>query len=331
LSSASTRTAALDVAERTELIPAISAALQAEYVFPDMATKMVQALQAHAQRGDYAAISDGKALATRLTADLRAVSHDGHLGAEYHPEGARTEPENWSLEDLKGMRAEAEHSNFDFRKVERMDGNVGYIDVRYFYDAYLAADTISAAMSFVAHMDALIIDLRQNPGGEPTGVTFFASFLFDTRTHLHDLLVRRGDRVEQIWTSQVTGPSFGGQKPVYVLVSKATFSGAECLAITLKELKRAVIVGETTGGGAHLTRQFKVTEHFAVWVPFGRGVSLITQTDWEGVGVTPDVAVPATDALRTAYRAALRRIAASTTDVAKKQAVEQLLAAPSKK
>jgi hypothetical protein len=143
LFSARQPAAALDAAERAQLIPALCAALQNEYVYPDLAKKMADALQADAQRGDYASISDP------------------------------------------------------------MDGNVGYVDLRSFYDPYLAADAMSAAMHLIAHTDALILDLRENRGGEPTGVAFFESFLFDTRTHLNDILVRRGDRVEQYWTSQV--------------------------------------------------------------------------------------------------------------------------------
>ena len=94
----------------------------------------------------------------------------------------------------------------------------------------------------------------------------------------------------------------------------------------LKNLKRAVIVGETTRGGAHLTRPFRVTEHFEMWVPVARGLSPITHKDWEGTGVAPDVAVPAADALNTAYRAALKQILASTKDAEQKRSVQQVLA-----
>ena len=331
LLSTATRTAALDATERSQLIPSICAALRTEYVYPDAASKLVDALQVRAQRGDYESISEGDALATRLTADLREVSRDRHLSVQYHPEGAHTDPENWSIEDSERSRGKAERDNFSFRKVERMDGNVGYLDFRGFYEPYLAASAMSAAMGLVARTDALIIDLRQNRGGEPTGVAFLASFLFDTRTHLNDIFVRRGDRLEQYWTSQLPPLVFGGKKPVYVLTSKATFSAAEDFTYALKNLKRAVVVGETTGGGAHPTREFQVTEHFAVGVPFARSLSPITHTDWEGTGVSPDIAVPARDALRTAYRAALRQIIASTQDPEQKRSVEQLLKAPSVK
>lgn len=270
--------AALDASERAQLIPAICAVLQAEYVLPDTAAKVVSALQANAQRGDYAAISDGLALAKRVTDDMRAISRDGHLGAVYHPAGARTEPENLSIADLDGMREQGRRLNNGFRKVERLEGNVGYIDLRGFWDPYLASGVMNAAMAFVANADALIIDLRQNRGGEPNGVAYLASFLFEMRTRLNDIVMRRGDRVEQYWTTRVAGPIFGGQKPLYLLTSKSTFSAAEDFTYALKHLKRAVVVGETTGGGAHPTRPVKVTEHFAVWVPFARSMNPITHT-----------------------------------------------------
>jgi retinol-binding protein 3 len=316
-----------DASERSLLVAAVADALQSEYVYPELAAKMGDALRAHAKHGDYAAIGDGAALADKLTADLRAVSHDRHLSVGLHADGARSEPEGApSIEDMQRWREDAARDNFGFRKVERMDGNIGYLDFRSFVEPYLSADTASAAMAFVANADALIIDLRQNGGGEPEMVARMASYLFDTRTHLNDIYMRRGDRLEQYWTTRLAGPAFGGRKPLDVLTSKATFSAAEDFTYALKNLKRGVIVGETTGGGAHPTRAIKVSEHFAVAVPFARSISPITHTDWEGAGVAPDLAVPAADALRTAYRAALQRILAATRDAKRKQELEALLA-----
>ena len=331
LSFPAARATALDASERAQVIPAICAVLEAEYVFPDVAAKMAAALQEQARRGEYVAVSDGPALATRLTTELQAMSRDGHLGVEYHPAGARTQPENSSIADLDGMREQGEHLNYGFRKLERMEGNVGYIDLRGFWDPYLASGVMNSAMAFVANTDALIVDLRQNRGGEPNGVAYLASFLFETRTRLNDIIMRRGNRVEQYWTTRMDGLIFGGQKPIYILTSKTTFSAAEDFTYALKHLKRAIVVGETTGGGAHPTRQVRVTEHFAVSVPFARSVSPVTHTDWEGTGVTPDISVPAAVALSTAHRAALRQLVASIRDPKEKRAIEKLLADASAK
>jgi C-terminal processing protease CtpA/Prc len=180
-------------------------------------------------------------------------------------------------------------------------------------------------MSFVADTDALIVDLRRNGGGDPAMVAYVLSYLFDTRTHLNDLRYGRGDRLEQFWTAPVPGQVFGGTKPVFVLTSRETFSGAEDFAYALKILKRARIVGETTGGGAHPAREFKVSEHFTVAVPYARSVSPITNANWEGTGVVPDIAVPADDALRVAYRAAVEGLRDATQDAGRKQALQDVL------
>jgi C-terminal processing protease CtpA/Prc len=141
-----------------------------------------------------------------------------------------------------------------------------------------------------------------------------AGYLFDERTHLNDIYFRSGDRLEQYWTPYQHCRVFGGKKPVYVVTSHETFSGAEDFTYALKNLKRAKIIGEVTGGGAHPTRPFKVTDHFVVAVPFARGVSPITRTDWEGTGIEPEVVVPADDALKAAYRTALEYLVGTTTD-----------------
>ena len=141
--------------------------------------------------------------------------------------------------------------NFGFEKVERLSGNIGYLDFRNFEDPKLASETAAAAMTFLANTDALIIDLRQNGGGEPEMVAFVASYLFDKKTHLNDIYDRPANRTEEFWTKEtVPGKKFGGEKPVFVLTSHYTFSGAEEFSYNLKNLKRATIIGETTGSFA---------------------------------------------------------------------------------
>ena len=58
--------------------------------------------------------------------------------------------------------------------------------------------------------------------------------------------------------------------PVYVLTSNKTFSAAEEFTYNLKNLKRATIIGETTGGGAHPGGVMPVAERFNMFVPTGR-------------------------------------------------------------
>jgi C-terminal processing protease CtpA/Prc len=181
-------------------------------------------------------------------------------------------------------------------------------------------------MSFLAHTDALIIDLRRNGGGEPAMIAYVLSYLFDEPTHLNDIYERVGDKTQQWWTMpHVPGQRFGAKKPVYVLTSRTTFSGGEEFAYNLKNLKRATLIGETTGGGAHPVRAVKVSQHFAIGVPFARAISPITRTNWEGTGVTPDVPKPADQALDTAYVMALEKIVEMTDNPRQKEQLQGLL------
>lgn len=107
------------------------------------------------------------------------------------------------------------------------------------------------------------------------------------------------------------GERFGHEKDVYVLTSKSTFSAAEDFSFAMKNLKRVTIVGETTGGGAHPGETVRLAPHFDMFVPRGSAYDRKTNTDWEGVGVTPDFSVKAEDALKTAQVIVLKKMAAT--------------------
>ncbi|HET9253131.1 MAG TPA: S41 family peptidase, partial [Candidatus Eisenbacteria bacterium] len=202
-----------------------------------------------------------------------------------------------------------------FRKVERLPGNVGYLRLDRFVDPELGGGTAAAAMSFLANTDALIVDLRQNGGGTPLMVALLASYLFEsTPVHLNSIYDRLEDLTKQIWSyPYLAGPRYLG-KDVFVLTAPRTFSGAEEFAYDLKALKRATIVGERTRGGAHPGSIRQVHEHFAVMVPTGRAINPVTNSNWEGVGVEPDIAAPADSALVVAHRAALTKLIEKTKD-----------------
>ncbi len=327
IGSATAQETAVTPDERAEVIKNSVIRLNAEYIDPSLAKRMGQSLTRRAKQGEYEGIGNGQALADKLTADLRAVSHDKHLWVGYQPGGARDEPvDGPSSAELDQWRDAVARDNFAFDKVERMQGNIGYMKFRIFAYPYLAAETAAAAMTFVAHTDALIIDLRDNMGGDPAMVSFMLSYLFDGPTRLNDIQFRNGNRIREYWTlPHVPGQRFGGTKPLYVLTSRATFSAAEDFAYALKTTKRAQIVGEASGGGAHPSRAFKVSEHFVVSIPYARSVSPITHDNWEGKGVPPDVAIPADQALATAYRAALETLATQTNEQGRKTELRELL------
>ena len=188
-----------------------------------------------------------------------------------------------------------------FEKVDVLDGGIGYLKLNGFADVASCETYATAAMDSLATARSLIIDLRDNTGGSPQMISYIASYLFDERTHLNDLWERPSGRTVEFWTrDSVPGRRFGGKKPIYVLTSARTFSGGEEFAYDLQALKRAVVVGERTGGGAHLTAPRRIDDHFTLSVPFARAVNPVTHANWEGVGVAPTVEVTAADALQVA-------------------------------
>jgi C-terminal processing protease CtpA/Prc len=216
--------------------------------------------------------------------------------------------------------------NYGFEKLERMQGNIGYIDLRGFMDPVAGADTVAAAMGFVANTDTLIFDLRQNGGGDPTMIALISSYLFgDKPVHLNDMYFREGDRTEEFWTKPQTAAKHFGDKDIYVLTSSRTFSGAEEFANNMKVLKRATLIGETTGGGANPGGVVRLNEHFGAFVPVGRAVNPITKTNWEGVGVEPDIKAPKEQALKIAYIMALNKQVERTKDENFKGALKELI------
>jgi retinol-binding protein 3 len=302
----------IDAATRAKVVDGAVAALNDTYVFPDAAKKMEEAVRAHQKKGDYDSIADGDDFAKRLTDDFQAVSHDRHLHVMFSP--APLPDFDSQKPDSKReaeKRKEMERMNCGFNKAELLEGNVGYLKFDFFADPAVCGPTVVAAMNFLANVDAIIFDLRENGGGDPKMVAFVSSYLFAGRTHLNDLWTRQGDVTEQFWTDPyVPGKRLDG-KPAFVLTSKNTFSGGEEFTNNLKVLKRATIVGETTGGGAHPVRPHRITDNFAIGVPFARAINPVTHTNWEGTGVEPDVKVSAADALNTAKKLAAEKLQAA--------------------
>ena len=319
----------VDAAMRSAVIEDALKKLNDYYVFPETAKKMEQAVRDRIARKEYDQITSAKTLATTLQSHLQEVSHDKHLRVMYSaratpPETERREP---SPEEQARQLEFLRTINFGFEKVERLAGNVGYLDLRGFLPAQLGAETVVAAMNFVANTDALIIDLRRNGGGDPAMVALISSYLFGAEpVHLNDLYFRPDNTTRQWWTlPYVPGKRYGEKKEVYVLTSKRTFSAAEEFTYNLKNLKRARIVGETTGGGAHPGGGRRINEHFAIWVPSGRAINPISKTNWEGTGVTPDVDVPADQALKVAHIAAMNRVLEKVTEPERQDAIKQAI------
>jgi hypothetical protein len=300
----------IDAATRIRVIDGAIAQMNEFYVFPETAKKMGEAVKSKQKKGDYDSITDGDAFARMLTQNFQDVSHDKHLHVNYSPAPMPDRPEGPpSADELARYRKDMERMNCGFDKVEILSGNVGYLKFDMFADPDICGPTAVAAMNFLANVDAIIFDLRENGGGDPKMIAFLSTYLFSGATHLNDLWERKGDVTHQYWTlPYVPGKRLGDKPPAYVLTSKETFSGAEEFSYNLKNLKRATIIGETTGGGAHPVSGHRIDDHFMIGVPFARAINPISKTNWEGTGVEPDVRVPAADALATAQKLAAEKL-----------------------
>lgn len=313
----------IDAKTRSAVIDGVLDRLNRAYVFPDVAGKMATAVKERQGKGEYDGINSSAAFAQTLTEHLRAVSHDKHLRVNYFHDPPPDRP----LEDNpESARKQMAFNNFGFEKVERLPGNIGYIDLRGFMNAEFAKETGAAAMNLVANSDALIIDLRNNGGGDPAMVAFVTSYLYGPEpVHLNDLYWRPSNETQEWWTLRSVPGKRMPKTDVYVITSRRTFSAAEEFTYNLKNLKRATIVGEQTGGGAHPGGPQRVNEHFAVWVPSGRAINPISKTNWEGEGVKPDVEAPAEKALTTAHLLALKKVTGRTSDPMLKQRFERVM------
>jgi hypothetical protein len=316
----------ITAAERDAAIEALARELTEKYVSPAKPTEVARAIRARRKRGEYDKITTGHALATTLTNHVNEVLRDAHFHVRYSKEPLPPRQDNAqpSAEELARYEEFSRRANGGFEKVERLPGNIGYLEVRGFAFPGRGFEAATAAMAFLAETDALIIDLRRNGGGSPEMVAYLCSYLFDAPVHLNDLYFRPADETRQFWTAPVPGKTYVGRE-VYVLTSKKTGSAAEEFAYNLKNLKRATIVGEVTWGGANPGDLVRLGDHFAAFVPTGRAINPISKTNWEGVGVQPDIEAPADDALRVAQVKLLEKQIAGATDPELKASLEERL------
>jgi len=328
-----------------EIVTTALSLLRANYVFPEVAEQAATTVEARLAAGEYDDL-DEITLTELLTRHLQEVTEDKHLRVllggpppergpggpgpgpgsprpggpgrgpgrpESRPGPERAEPgepDNHEARRL-AMRRMGRMDNFGIRRVERLDGNVGYLDLRRVAMAANAGPAVAAAMELVAGTYALIFDLRHNGGGAPDGVALWCSYLLkEEPTHLNDIFHADTGETRQFWSLPYVPGTRYVDRPVYVLTSSHTFSGGEELCYNLQALGRAELIGETTGGGAHPTRPFPVSPAVMIGIPFARSINPVTGTNWQGTGVIPDVAVPEAEAYDVAYGKALRHVLA---------------------
>jgi hypothetical protein len=295
----------LDAAERLRVIAQAAENLKQHYIDHEVGNKMASSLLNHEKAGDYNAITDPAAFADLVTKQIRDISGDQHLILVYNQTATPDRPPGPTPESTQRYRQAMQQENCTFEKVEILPHNIGYLKLNWFPDLSVCESTAKAAMAKLNRVAAIIFDLRDNRGGEPAMVMLIAAYFFDHPEYMYS---PRENVTEQSWTQSPVPGNELADKPVYVLTSSNTFSGAEQFTYDLKMLKRATLVGESTGGGAHAGVYHRIDDHFGMGITEVRIVNPFSKTDWEGTGVQPDVKVDADDALTTAEKLAKAKL-----------------------
>jgi hypothetical protein len=313
LAGGAQRASAITPAERSAAIKNIEAALQKSYIYPKKAAAMTAMLERNTASHAYDGLEDGRAFAERLTNDLESVSRDQHLFVEYAPEVHPVDPPLVTPAILEPPpqvaypRIEKMFVNDGFVKAEILPGNIGYLRVDVLLPRELMEKVAPAAFRFVANTKALILDFRKNGGAlGPSSMPTFSGYFFEHRTQFDTIYWRHAQPSRDYSAQSVAGPRYTG-RPVYILTSGHTASGAEGFAYAMKAFKRATIVGTPTMGAANPGAALGVSPHLSIFVPIGRVENTVTKSNWDYSGVAPDVRVDAIGALNMAQTLELRR------------------------
>jgi hypothetical protein len=291
----------INASVRSAIIEGSVKMLNEHYMLPDQLPLIEKKLRERQAEGAYLKLTSANEFAAAVSRDMQEVSHDLHMKIRFRPDAPGTG---------KPMpREEADkRSNYGLKKVEILDGNIGYIRIDRFADAERGGPVISAAMKLVTHTDALILDFR-NHGGGGIMASVLATYFFTGQPELlQTIRYPRKNEESQFWTLPYVPGERYVDKPVYVLTSGRTFSAAESFTYAMKSMQRATVVGEVTKGGGNPVMFFPVAPNFDISVPVGQSINAVTQASWEGVGVQPDVQVREEEALDAALKLARKQI-----------------------
>lgn len=288
---------ALSPAERQASLHAVIRILNEQYVFPETALKVSEVLLQQEQNGALDEVTSHALFAEKVGALMRQHSGDGHLNLALIAEQGGV---SHRLKETDSRKI----NNFAFEQARILPGNVGYLKLYKFWQAEEAHQVGHAALVFLSHSDHIVIDLRDSGGGSPQLVQYLISHFVPEGILLWDLLDRNGKSTEQIRSLAVPDSGLLKTKPLYILQSEELVSAGELFGYTLQQLGRAVVIGETSAGLAHYTGAAQVNDWLFVRIPMFRPINPVTGTNFERVGVEPNIKVTAEMALYTALRIA---------------------------
>ena len=317
LAPASVVAQTLDREAQRELVSHLEVALRQNYVFPDR----IPAISAELDRRVQSAPIDSGDFADSLTLGLIKASEDLHFSVAFDPDEVAADRRAKADGDTttQAQRDSEQAANFGFRDARRLDGGLAYVRFDFFADPQYAQETAAGAMRFAEGAKGLIFDLRYNNGGVLEMAQFLMSYLYPAGKDQEFFDYNFNDDGVRVERSQWSLAAVPGQRsadiPVVVLTGSTSFSAAEWMAFSLQRLGRATVIGEQTSGGAHPVTRVPIDDRFMLQVPFGEIRDPVNGQDFEGVGVSPDLAVPASDALLAAQKFLLQgRAAAGDAD-----------------
>ena len=305
----------------TDISKIISEKLQETYVIEGTADKLTQLIQSHAFMNACNRKKTPENLADFFTTELNKIADDKHLSVVYDPawveelKAYRSSEQTEAFADKRVM--ETPTDNYGFKKVQILDGNIGYVDIRMFSDSHLGGETLENTMKFLKNSDGIIIDLRNNFGGSPFMVNTLASYFFDLETvHLLTFESRENGKLTEVqdWTSPyVPGPRFK-DIPLYILISGNSASAAEAFSYVMKSLNRATLVGEVSAGAAHARTAEVINDNYILTLPNSRPVDPRTKGNWEKIGVMPNIETGSDTALDVAHAEILNTLIKEESD-----------------
>ncbi|NVJ61066.1 MAG: S41 family peptidase [Gammaproteobacteria bacterium] len=286
----------LDSTVKKNTVQQIGELMIDNYVFPEVAKETAKTLTSQLEAGKFDDFNQPEALARALTDELQAITGDKHLRVRGLRSGGSHHSQEDAVSEHLSRREYSRQANMGVSEVRKLEGNVGYLELKSFSELSQAKPLLDSAMLLLSTSDAIIIDLRKNGGGDPATVQYLSSYFFDEKLLLNSLYWREGEITNEFWTLD----SVDGQKmpsvPLYILTSSRTFSAAEEFSYNMQTRKRATLIGETTGGGANPGRGFRINDYFGMFIATGRAINPVTKTNWEGVGVAPEIEVKADEA-----------------------------------
>lgn len=322
----------LDNNFKREVVYSVASIMKEKYLYPRIGERMAEFLISQYEKGEYNNLSEVKPFCSRITSDMRSIDNDKHLWVFYSPEEAyevkayhNLVPED-EVNKINDQYYEIDRrENFGYKKVEILDGNVGYLDLEYFTNSDTTEQALKGAMQFLSNSDAIIIDLRNNGGGQ--GSQYLPSYFFaeGELINLGGCLCRDSSLNVESWTlSRIEGKRMP-ETDLYILTSSKTFSAAEGFAYSMQSLKRGVVVGESTKGGAHPVDILIVKGGILTQFPICESFNPITKTNWERVGVKPDIKTSSESALKIAHITALENIMKKSSAIDHKAELKLLI------